>query len=118
MSAVSLNDRIVSDRSRVFLNLKHFATVHRLNGTPFTCVIDEDEALKRKNNNVNDISWDNNTIDTLLYVREEDWPGRKPPVPNEFVYFDNVHMKVLTVSHNMGIMEILLTTNSPKQATD
>ena len=115
---MALKDRIDSDIMRTFMREDHFAETHYWNGQRIVCVPDEEEALKRKNNNVNDISWDNNTIDTLLYVREEDWPGRKPPVPNEFVYFDNVHMKVLTVSHNMGIMEILLTTNSPKQATD
>lgn len=115
---MSLRDRIASDRSRVFLRLSHFATTHTLNGIPFTCMVDEDEALKRKNNNVNDISWDNNTIETLIYVRDEDWPGRSNPVPNEFVYFDNVYMKILQVSHNEGIMTLLLMTNSPKQLAE
>ena len=103
---------------RVFINVNHFASEHTWNGKKFTCVVDEDEALKRKNNNVNDISWDNNTIDTLLYVRNEDWPGRTPPVPNEFGYFDNVNMKILQVSHAEGIMTICLSTNSPKQIAE
>ena len=112
---MSLKDRIASDRDRVFLQTNHFAETHTWNGLPFTCMIDEEEALKRKNNNVNDISWDNNTIDTLLHCKEEDWPGRQPPVPNEFGYFDKVHMKILQVSHNMGMITVVLTTNSPKQ---
>ena len=115
---MSLKDRIPGDRLRVFINVNHFASEHTWNGKKFTCVVDEDEALKRKNNNVNDISWDNNTIDTLLYVRNEDWPGRTPPVPNEFGYFDNVNMKILQVSHAEGIMTICLSTNSPKQIAE
>ena len=112
---MSLRDRIPTDRSRVFLQLNHFATRHTWNGIPFTCMVDEDEALKRKNNNVNDISWDNNTIETMLYVRKEDWPGRSKPVPNEFGYFDKVNMKIRQVSDNEGIYTIVLMTNSPKQ---
>lgn len=115
---MSLKDRIAGDRLRVFINLKHFASEHTWDGRKFVCVVDEDEALKRKNNNVNDISWDNNTIDTLFYVREEDWPGRQPPVPNEFGYFDNVHMKIIQVSHAEGIMTICLSTQSPKQIAE
>lgn len=102
----------------MFLQVNHFADDHTWNGTVFRCMVDEEEALKRKNNNVNDISWDNNTMETLIYVRDEDWPGRNPPVPNEFGYFDKVHMKILQVSHNMGIMAILLVTNSPKQVAN
>ena len=103
---------------RVFINAKHFATEHTWNGKKLLCVLEEDEALKRKNNNVNDISWDNNTIDTLFHVRNEDWPGRTPPVPNEFGYFDNVHMKILQVTNNEGIYTICLSTNSPKQIAE
>lgn len=115
---MSLRDRFPGDRLRVFINAKQFATEHTWNGHTFLCVLEEDEALKRKNNNVNDISWDNNTIDTLFHVRNEDWPGRTPPVPNEFGYFDNVHMKILQVTNNEGIYTICLSTNSPKQIAE
>lgn len=108
----------MGDRLRVFINAKQHATWHTWNGKKFLCVIDEDEALKRKNNNVNDISWDNNTIDVLFNVRQEDWPGRQKPVPNEFGYFDNVHMRVLQSTDAEGIYTILLTTNSPKQIAE
>ena len=50
---MSLKDRIPGDRLRVFINLKHFASEHTWTGKKFVCVVDEDEALKRKNNNVN-----------------------------------------------------------------
>ena len=108
----------MGDRLRVFINANQHATTHTWNGKPFLCVVDEDEALKRKNNNVNDISWDNNTIDVLFYVRKEDWPGRQKPVPNEFGYYDNVHMRVLQCTDAEGIYTILLTTNSPKQLAE
>ena len=109
---MSLKDRIEADRSRVFLQKQHFADDHTWNGITFTCVTDEETAIKRKNNNVNDISWDNNTMETVVYVREEDWPGRK--VPNEHGFFDNRHMKIMQIQNDMGLLTIVLSTVSPK----
>lgn len=113
---MSLKERIEADRSRVFLQTDHFADEHTWNGIPFLCVTDEEVALKRKNNNVNDISWDNNTMETLVYVREEDWPGRQ--VPNEHGYFDNRHMRILQIQNDMGMLTILLNTISPRQVAE
>ena len=115
--SMSLKDRIERDRSRVFLRQDHFASIHSWNGVSFTCVTDEEAALKRKNNNVNDISWDNNTIDTLVYVREEDWPGRYP-VPNDHGFFDKVHMKIMQVNNDMGMLCVVLSTYSPKAVSE
>ena len=109
---MSLKDRIEADRLRVFLQKQHFADDHTWNGITFTCVTDEETALKRKNNNVNDMSWDNNTMETVVYVREEDWPGRK--VPNEHGFFDNRHMKIMQIQNDMGLLTIVLSTVSPK----
>ena len=109
---MSLKDRIETDRLRVFLRRDHFADDHTWNGIPFLCVADEETALKRKNNNVNDISWDNNTMETVLYVREEDWPGRK--VPNEHGFLDNRHMKIMQIQEDMGLLTIVLSTVMPK----
>ena len=109
---MSLKERIDADRSRVFLRQDHFAEYHTWNGITFNCVTDDEVALKRKNNNVNDLSWDNNTIDTVVYVRDEDWPGRKNP--NEHGYFDNAHMKILQIQEDMGILTILMTSVAPK----
>ncbi len=109
---MSLRDRIDTDRARVFINPNHFGTEHTWNGIRFSCVVDEDTALKRKNNNVNDISWDNNTIETMIYVREEDFPGR--PVPNEFGYFDGAMMRMLQVQKDEGVYTIVLARKSPK----
>lgn len=109
---MSLKDRIYADRGRVFLQTKHFADEHTWNGIAFTCVTDEETALKRKNNNVNDISWDNNTMETVVYVKEEDWPGRR--VPNEHGFFDNRHMKIMQIQDDMGMLTIVLSTVSPK----
>lgn len=109
---MALKDRIATDRLKVFINPNHFATEHTWNGTTFLCVVDEDTVLKRKNNNVNDISWDNNTIDTLIYVRKEDFPGRT--IPNEAGYFDGKMMRMLQVQDDMGMLTIALTRKSPK----
>lgn len=113
---MSLKTRIEQDRHRVFMQTDHFADEHTWNGITFTCVTDDETALKRKNNNVNDISWDNNTIDVMVYVPKEDWPGRT--VPNEHGFFDNRHMKILQIQEDMGMLGILLTTVSPKSIAD
>lgn len=113
---MSLKDRIDADRRRVFMNMGHFAETHTWNGIPFTCVTDEETALKRKNNNVNDISWDNNTMETMVYVPVEDWPGRK--IPNEHGFFDNRHMKILQIQEDMGMLTIVLMTVSPKAVAE
>lgn len=109
---MSLKTRIDADRRRVFMRMDHFADTHTWNGIPFTCVTDEETALKRKNNNVNDISWDNNTRETVVYVPKEDWPGRM--VPNEHGYFDHVYMKIQQIQEDMGMLTIVLSTYSPK----
>ena len=94
------------------MQMNHFASEHTWNGIPFICVTDEEAALKRKNNNVNDISWDNNTMETVVYVPKEDWPGRI--VPNEHGFFDNRHMKILQIQDDMDFLTIVLNTVSPK----
>lgn len=109
---MSLKDKIAGDRHRVFMQMNHFASEHTWNGIPFVCVTDEETALKRKNNNVNDISWDNNTMETVVYVPKEDWPGRM--VPNEHGFFDNTHMKIMQIQDDMAFLTIVLSTVSPK----
>lgn len=107
-----LKDRIRADRHRVFMNSGHFAERHTWNGKPFMCVTDEEAALKRKNNNVNDISWDNNKTETLIYVPKEDFPGRA--MPNETGLFDNKPFRILQVNEDMEMLCICITSNDTK----
>lgn len=109
---MALKDRIQDDLTRVFMQQAHFCEAHTWNGRRFMCVTDEEAALKRKNNNVNDISWDNNTKETIVYVPRTSWPGRAEP--NEHGYFDGCPMKILQVQDDMGMLAILLVTNMPK----
>ena len=109
---MSLKDKIASDNSRVFMQMGHFAETHTWNGLPFTCVTDDEVALKRKNNNVVDLSWDNNTTETMVYTPVEGFPGRA--IPNEHILFDRRPMKVLQVQEDMGMYSILLVSNDPK----
>ena len=111
---MSLKDRIAADRSRVFMQENHFAEWHTWNGVKFLCVVDEDTALKRKNNNVNDISWDNNTRSILLHTPLKDFPGGEPE-PNTQVIFDRKTMTVLSVVNNMGMLDIQLTARDPRE---
>lgn len=107
-----LKDRINADLTRVFMNPGHFAEAHTWNGRRFMCVTDDEVALKRKNNNVVDLSWDNNTTETVVYTPKEGFPGRT--VPNEQVLFDRKPMTILQVQEDMGMLTILLVSRDPK----
>ena len=112
---MALKDRIADDINRVFLQMDHFAETHFWNDEEITCVPDEEEALKRKNNNVNDISWDSNTRKILIHVKEADFPGGEPPEPNTHIFFDRKPMRVLDVDINMGMLDILLESRDPRE---
>lgn len=109
---MALKDRIHDDISRVFMNMEHFAEKHTWNGLRIRCVLDDETALKRKNNNVVDLSWDNNTTETVIYTPVEGFPGRV--LPNEHVIFDMKPMKILQVQEDMGMYTILLVANDPR----
>lgn len=93
----------------------HFAEVHYWNGIEIICVPDEEEALKRKNNNVNDISWDNNVRNLLIHTSLADFPGGREPEPNTHVTFDRKPYKVLNVVHNGGVLGIYLAAIDPRE---
>ena len=97
------------------MRMDHFAETHYWNGIPITCIPDEEEALKRKNNNVNDISWDNNSRQLLIHTPLETFPGGREPEPNTQVMFDNKPMTVLEVVHNMGVIGIYLIARDPRE---
>ena len=112
---MALKDRIHEDINRVFLQMDHFAEIHYWNGTPIRCVPDEEEALKRKNNNVTDISWDNNTRTIVLYVKEAEFPGGEAPEINVNVMLDRRPMRVRDVHSDMGMLNILLESKDPRE---
>lgn len=109
---MALCDRIKQDITRVFINHDHFASWHTWNGMRFQCVTDEEAALKRKNNNVVDVSWDNNTSETLIYVKKNEFPGRA--MPNEHGLFDRRSMKILQVNEDMDMLCIALVSYDAK----
>lgn len=109
---MSLKSRIIEDNHRVFMNMSHFASEHTWNGKTFICVTDEENALKRKNNNVVDLSWDNNSHEVTIYVPVKDFPGRV--MPNEQGYFDNKYMKILQYSEDHEMYTIVLVDFEPK----
>ena len=112
---MALKDRIAADIHTVFMNMDHFAETHYWNGQEITCVPDEEMALKRKNNNVNDISWDNNTREILIFTPLDDFPGGEIPEPNTQVLFDKRTMWIKNVAHHMGMIEISLVARDPRE---
>jgi hypothetical protein len=112
---MALKDRIAEDNTRVFMNMDHFAEDHYWNGVKITCVMDEELAIKRKNNNVNDISWDNNIREILFHTPLKDFPGGEEPEPNTQILFDRKTMWVRESHHNMGMLDILLSARDPRE---
>ena len=112
---MSLKDRIGRDILRCFMREDHFGETHFWNGRPIVCVPDEEEALKRKNNNVNDISWDNNTYQILIHTPLDGFPGGEAPEPNTHIMFDRRPMKVLDIDINMGMLDIQLVALDPRE---
>ncbi len=111
---MALTDLIADHNHRVFMNMEQFGEIHYWNGSEITCVPDDEEALKRKNNNVNDISWDNNTRTLLIHTPVDTFPERRPE-PNTQVVFDKRMMKVLDIHDNKGMYDILLTVYDPRE---
>lgn len=109
---MALKDRILRDNHKIFMNTDHFADEHTWNGVPFVCVMDDTEALKRKNNNVNDISWQEGTLDKVLFVPKDSLPARAQA--NEFVLLDGAQMRVLDVIDAIDMKEIHLTVTMAK----
>lgn len=112
---MALKDRIAADNTRVFMNMEHFAETHYWNGVEITCVMDEELAIKRKNNNVNDISWDNNVREILFHTPLANFPGGMEPEPNTQILFDRKTMWVRESHHNMGMLDILLSERDPRE---
>lgn len=112
---MALKDRIAADNTRVFMNMDHFAEYHYWNGARILCVPDEELAIKRKNNNVNDISWDNNVREILIHTPLAGFPGGAEPEPNTQILFDRKTMWVRESHHNMGMLDILLTARDPRE---
>lgn len=112
---MALRDRFEVDNHRIFMNMEHFGETHYWNGFPIICVPDDEESLKRKNNNVNDISWDQNTRVMLIHTPLSDFPGGREPEPNTHIMFDNRAMKVLDVQHNIGMLDITITVHDPRE---
>lgn len=112
---MSFKDRVAHDIDRCFMRQDHFGEIHYWNGMEIICVPDEEAALKRKNNNVNDISWDNNNRSLLIHTPVETFPTGKEPVANTQIMFDNMPMRVLEVDHNMGVWDIVLAALEPRE---
>ncbi len=110
---MALKDRIYKDNTRVYMNHGHFAEYHTWNGKRFQAVTDEEEGLKRRNNNVVDVSWQENTREILLHVIKSEFPG--VPERNLHGILDKRPMKILDVVENMGMLDILFASNETKE---
>jgi hypothetical protein len=109
---MSLRDRLEGDIQRVFINLSQFGETHMWNDTEIRCVLDSDTALKRKNNNVVDISWDFSSEEIVLYAEATAFPQR--PRPQQTVMLDRNQWTVLQVGEDEGMLNVLLARKAGK----
>jgi len=108
-------DRIANDNRNVFMNTQQLGRRHTWNGKEFITVPDEEMQLKRANNNVVDVSWDNNRGEMLLWTVKEDFPDRV--VPYELIFFDNRPYRVIRVQEDEGMLGILIGAEQPRAIT-
>lgn len=107
---MSLKERIPNDIHRVFLNQDHFGTKHTWNGVEVECVIDDDQLIKRKNNNVVDNSWGENNGEKLVFIAAHyfrDGLIRKPE-PNQLIYFDGRQYRISQIIDAVEMYDITI----------
>ena len=109
---MALRDKVFGDNRGLYQNREHFSEEHSWNGVPLFCVCDGETAMRRKNHNAIDISWDNNTSEVTIYVPEKDFPGRAQT--GEQGFFDRRPFKMLQVQNDMGMLTITLVTYEQK----
>jgi hypothetical protein len=109
---VSLRERIAGDNARL-MNLDQFGERHMWDNTEITCIIDREAALKRKNNNVVDLSWDFNYEELVLYALASAFT--KKPLPQQTVLFDRNMWRVLQVGEDEGMLNVLLVRRVAKE---
>lgn len=104
---MSLRENIFSDISTVFMRDDEFAEDHIFNGKLIRCMVDQDSNLKRKNNNVLDISWDTNRTELHLYIPDSQLDTR--PEINTEVLLDGESWRILSCDAEMGMYVVTLT---------
>ena len=99
---MALKNRIQRDNHAIFMNQRHFAETHVLNGFPFTCVLDDIQGQYDRPNNTREI---------IIYALEADLPIRLES--NQEVFFDNMRMVVTQMTGSVGMKEIHLSLQEP-----
>lgn len=109
---MTLRENIQNDISEVFMRDDEFAEDHVYNGKVIRCIIDQDADLKRKNNNVLDINWDNNHAQIHLFVGDDQLDAR--PEINTEVLLDGQSWRVMICDYEMGMYVITLVQHSTR----
>ena len=99
---MALKDRIQRDNQRVFMNENHFAEIHVLNGTEFSCVIDDTQSQSARLNNIRELT---------VYTPEDNLPIDLQP--GQHVIFDERTMVVIDITDSIGMKAIHLTEQDP-----
>ena len=109
---MSFKEAAAQDIDAVFMNVDEFADVHEWEGKSIICLIDVDTELKRKNNNVLDISWDNNRDEIHVFVSKTQLEHK--PIINNDILLDGDSYRVMSVEEDMGMYVISLTAQTAR----
>lgn len=109
---MAFKDRLQHDLDAVIFNVDSTGEYHTWNRHTIRCHVDEETALRRKNENVIDVGWDNTTTEKVIYASVEGFPSR--PVPGMNVFFDDRPYRVLQAQDDMGMYTILIVATAPK----
>lgn len=97
-------DYIASDLS-IFLNSAEFGETHRINGTNYTIIVDNDRLKERSKK-----EYDGITVGEILFFVAKDTFGSCPD-PDAPILFDKRQMFVFDAREESGMYEIILYQN-------
>lgn len=106
---MTLQDQVLEDNRTVFLAEDEFAETHTLNGIPCRVVVDSDQLEKWKSVNLTGgLSLPEQVltdVQVYLFLAAEDFPDA---AVGQVVKYDGRPLRVVSVSVNEGMMELVL----------
>lgn len=102
---MSFKDQIQKDLDAVFLNLREFAELHRIEGVEIAVVVDDDQLTKIKKGQILGLI----EADMLIMGRTKDFPPDLDP--GRLLNVDGRELIVANSGKDMGLVEVALRQN-------
>jgi hypothetical protein len=102
----AFQDQIEADIGAVFLNPEEFGETHTIDDQSMVCVLESSDGEF-----VGDVDGAVYLSTLRIHARESDFA--KPPVVGKKIIIDDAPYRVLSISHEMGMLTVTVTENSP-----